>query len=263
MEDFLYLSIPVFHVQYKRWKKYGYVKAEEKENTKRALNRASGGYCMYCYSRIQVDNKLYGNLEHAIEKNNSEKLLECIPNIGMACPTCNQSFKRIGERKRKVSKLVRIKFEEKSKCTVKIRKQCTVPCKALRNLQISYSEMPGAEIILQPMGIFGKQSGEPLAIQYDIMKMEFRPNTIQYTYSNEEIIFINRHIQRFRLNDPKFRSHQLVAFMKNVIDAGGVLQQNEYSNLIVQLFADKLKEKTLKEKVDICSRIYTMIFLKL
>lgn len=41
---------------------------------------------MYCYSRIRVDGKLYVNLEHAIEKKNSEKLVECISNIGIACP---------------------------------------------------------------------------------------------------------------------------------------------------------------------------------
>lgn len=54
---------------------------------------------MYCYTRIRVDNKLYANLEHAIEKNNSDKLIECVPNIGLSCSVCNQTFKRIGEKK--------------------------------------------------------------------------------------------------------------------------------------------------------------------
>lgn len=53
---------------------------------------------MYCYTRVLVDRKMFGNLEHAIEKNNSDKLIECIPNIGLACPTCNQSFKRRNEK---------------------------------------------------------------------------------------------------------------------------------------------------------------------
>lgn len=263
MENCLCLSIPVFHVKYKHWKKYGYVKAEEKENTKEALSDASNGYCMYCYSRIRVDNKWYGNLEHAIEKKNSAKLLECIPNIGMACPACNQSFKRIGERKRKVSDSVRKQFEQKSKCTAAQRKQCTVPCKALRNLQKAYSEMPEAEIILQPMGITGKQSKNPLVLQYDVLKMQFLPNTFLYTYSEEELLFINKHIKRFRLNDPKFRTQALADFVKNVIDSGGILQQYEYNNYIVQLFADKLKEKTAEEKVEICSKIYSVILLRL
>ncbi len=135
MEDFLYLDIPLFQVQYKKWKKYGYLNASEKENTKEALVDASGGYCMYCYSRVKVDKKLYGNLEHAIEKSNSDRLIECIPNIGMACPTCNLSFKRIGEQKRKVTDADRKNFEEKCRCTTERRKQCTVPCKPLRILQ--------------------------------------------------------------------------------------------------------------------------------
>lgn len=68
MEDFIYLNIPAFRVPYRRWKKYGYSKAEERENTKEVLYKAGMGYCMYCYSRVQVDQKRYGNLEHAIEK---------------------------------------------------------------------------------------------------------------------------------------------------------------------------------------------------
>lgn len=96
---------------------------------------ASGGYCMYCYSRVKVDKKLYGNLEHAIEKSNSDRLIECIPNIGMACPICNMSFKRIGEQKRKITDFAIQNFEDNSKCTAERRKQCTVPCKPLRLLQ--------------------------------------------------------------------------------------------------------------------------------
>lgn len=183
MEDFLYLSIPAFHVRYKRWKKYGYARAEEKENTKEALLEASEGYRMYCYSRVQIDQKVNGNLEHAIEKNNSLKLIECIPDIGIACPSCNLSLKRVGEQKRKISDSTKRQFEEKSRCTIEKRKQCTVPCKALRNLQIAYSNMPDAEIILQPMSVTGRQSGEILQLQYDVMKMEFQPDTVHHTYA--------------------------------------------------------------------------------
>ena len=72
---------------------------------------------MYCYSRINVDNKWYGNLEHAIEKNNSYKLRECIPNIGAACMRCNQSLKRVGEKKRIISAKVIDVFESNSRCS--------------------------------------------------------------------------------------------------------------------------------------------------
>ena len=175
-------------------------KTEEKENLKEVLSKASYGYCMYCYSRLAVDNKWYGNLEHAIEKINSDKLIECIPNIGMACSTCNQSFKKIGDKKRKISQSMREQFEKESKCTLEKRKQCTVPCKALRSLQKSYSQMENAEIVLQPMGIVGEESEEPFVLQYDVLKMEFLPNIALHNYSEKEILFINRHIQRFHLN---------------------------------------------------------------
>lgn len=262
MDDYLCLNIPIFHVKYKRWKKYGYDKSEEKENLKEALNEASNGYCMYCYSRLKVDNKWYGNLEHAIEKNNSDKLIECIPNIGIACPTCNQSFKRIGERKRKIDKKKRKEFEKASKCILEKRKQCTVPCKALRSLQKSYSEMEDAEIMLQPMGVIGKDTNELLRLQYDVLKMEFLPNSTLHNYSKGEMMFINKHIQRFHLNDPRYRTKTLLEFIKNIIDGNGNLPDYEYNNFIVQIFADMLKEKTPCERFEICCKIYPIMFLR-
>lgn len=262
MNDYLHLNIPGVQVKYKKWKKYGYGKNEERENLKDVLNEAGNGYCMYCYTRLKVDNKWYGNLEHAIEKKNSDKLIECIPNIGMACSICNQSFKRIGEPKRKLSNDIRKKFEEKSKCSLEKRKQCTVPCKALRNLQIAYSEMEDAEIILQPMGIMGKDTKEPLELQYDVLKMEFLPNMALHNYSERERSFIDKHIQRFHLNDPKYRTKALIDFVKNVIDGNGKLPYYEYNNFIVQIFADMLQEKTLDERVRICSKLYPIMFLR-
>ena len=39
--------------------------------------------------------------------------------------------------------------------------------------------------------------------------------------------------------------------------------QYEYNNMIVQLFVDKIKDKTVEEKVDICSKIYVMLITRL
>lgn len=79
MQNLLSIDIPVFQPKYKKWKKYGYTDSREKQNLKEVLKVATGGYCMYCYSRINTDGKFVGHLEHAIEKNNSDRLLECIP----------------------------------------------------------------------------------------------------------------------------------------------------------------------------------------
>lgn len=262
MEDFLLIEMPAFKPQYKKWIKYGYNNPIEKSNLKDALEESTGGYCMYCYSRIRVDHKLFAHLEHAIEKNNSNKLIECIPNMGLSCAVCNQTFKRIGERKRKIPPDIIEKYEKSSKCSVEYRKQCTVSCKALRELQKSYSGMPDAEILLQPMGVKGNDSGEILALEYNVMNMEFEPARNTY-YSERENQFIEKHIKRFRLNDPLYRSHQLFEFIKNVIDNNGKISKYEYNNLLVKLFCEKISDKSRKDILKICKSIYVSVFPKM
>ncbi len=263
MEDFLLFEIPTFRPKYKRWKTYGYTNRKEKENLKMVLEESTNGYCMYCFSRIRVDKKLYANLEHAIEKGNSDKLVECIPNIGISCMVCNQIFKRMGEQQRKISKDVIKQYESKSKCSVQSRRQCTVSCSALRKLQKNYSKLTGAEIILQPMGVKGDDSGEELSLQYHVMNLEFQPAKDKHTYSDKEIAFIDAHIKRFRLNDPQFRSHQLFDFVKNVIDNHGKIPAYEYNNLIVELFKEKLSHKSQEDVLKICKSIFVIIFPKM
>lgn len=110
-------------------------------------------------------------------------------------------------------------YEENSKCSVENRKQCTIACKELRRLQKSYSGLPGAEIILQPMGIKRSDSGEELALQYNVLNMIFEPAKGRHTYSDKELNFIDTHINRFRLNDSQYRTRQLYDFVQNVIDS--------------------------------------------
>lgn len=261
MEDYLNLEIPVFKPHYRKWKRYGYEVAKEKANTREVLLEAGRGYCMYCYTRIVIDGRFQGHLEHAIEKNNSKRLTECIPNIGVACSQCNISFKKCGEKKRKLEAKKIIQFHNRVKCTEHNRKQCTVPCAALRKLQKEYCENADAHFILQPMGVKGAQSNEPLMIQYDVLMAEFQPANNTHTYSVDEVKFIKDHIKRFRLNDPQFRTKQLQDFVKNVVDNYGNIPQYEFNNLIVELFAEKLKEKTACEAYKICSKIYLASYL--
>ena len=84
MEDYLTIEMPKFRPNYRRWKRYGWKRPKERENSKEVLLEAGRGYCMYCYTRIQVAGKYMGDLEHAIERRNSVLLEECIPNIGIA-----------------------------------------------------------------------------------------------------------------------------------------------------------------------------------
>lgn len=263
MEDFLTLEIPAFEPKYKKTIRYGYANAVEKCNLKTVLEESTGGFCMYCFSRVRVDQKLYANLEHAIEKGNSDQLIECIPNIGLSCAVCNQTFKRIGERKRKLPGEIIDQYEKESKCSVDNRKRCTSACKALRELQKSYSCLPGAEIILQPMGIQGKDSQEELALQYNVLKMMFEPSKDRHTYSDRELGFIDAHINRFRLNDSQYRTRQLFNFVQNVIDSNGKLPTYEYNNFIVKLFHEKLSGKSREEIVKICESIFLIMFPKM
>lgn len=218
---------------------------------------------MYCYSRVYVDRKLFAHLEHAIEKNNSDKLVECIPNIGLSCPICNQTFKRIGEKKRKIQKKNMEKFEKSSECPTEKRKQCSDACKALRELQKDYNELQDAEILLQPMGVEGSGSNKMLTLQYNVMNMEFEPARNTYTYSDREIRFIEAHIQRFRLNDSQYRSRQLFDFVRNVIDNNGKIPVYEYNNLIVKLFCEKISDKPQDEILKICKSIFAIAFFKM
>lgn len=261
MQSLLCLDIPIFKPKYKKWRRYGYTDGTEKENLKEALIATTGGYCMYCYARVQPDGKYVGHLEHAIEKKNSDQLLECIPNIGLSCPTCNLSFKRIGEKNRKISTQTVCKFEKESNCEKNQRKQCTVPCKALRQLQKFYSEMPDADILLQPMNIKSKE-GRFLQLRYNVLKMEFEPlEDDAHGITDEERKFLRAHIHRFHLNDPKYRTKQLRNFVGLVIDTEGKIPIYEYNNLVVQLFAEQLEEKTKEERVKICSAIYPSLVM--
>lgn len=263
MNDMLLIEMPIYRPQYKRRIKYGYKNSKEKENLYNVLEMCSEGYCMYCYTRIRVDGKRNGNLEHAIEKKNSDKLIECIPNIGLACTTCNQTFKKRGDQKRRLSENIIREFEEKSKCTLEKRKRCTVPCGALKKMQKHYNASAEGKIILQPMGVKGNETGEPLALQYDVLNMEFRPASNFHTYSEEEKIFIEMHIKHFRLNDPVYKTRQLYDFIRNVIDNNGQMPQYEYNNWVVHQFRKNMETKSSSEILKVCKSIFCIIFTKM
>lgn len=259
MRDILLLKIPCFQPKYKRWKRYGYTDVAEKENLYEALAASSRGYCMYCFSRINIDGKFQGHLEHAIEKSNSDKLVECIPNIGLACPKCNLKFKRKGEKRRKLEQKEVSIFEFESQCEKGKRKQCTVACSALRELQKKYSGLPGAEILLQPMNVKA-ENGKFMQLQYDVLKMQFEPQE-EGAFTAQEQEFIKTHINCFHLNDPQYRTKQLLDFVRITIDSYGKIPNYEYNNLVVQLFAEQLLLKTEEERIKICSTIYPILVL--
>lgn len=248
--ELLVLQIPKFTVEFVKDKAYGYSSEEKKKSLKETLVKASNGYCMYCYRRIVLDRQNNGHLEHGIEKENSSKLFDCVPNISIVCGSCNMSRKKKGEKKRKLEKKVIEEFE-KSKCI----DGCVKPCNSYEKLKELYIENEESKIILQPLGVRGKETGESLELEYDVLDTEFKPSS-KYQYSDNEKEFINKHIVRFKLNDREQKTEQLIKFLRDTINNNGIYTTVEYNNMIVELFVKQLEGRSREEILKICSTIY-------
>lgn len=258
MADVLMIDIPKFYVEFEKDKEYGYSEKAKKANLCDALYTASKQYCMYCYTRIQIDNCRAGQLDHGIEKNISpDKLTDCVPNIGLACVNCNGKFKRYQENNR-VPKETVIKEFEKVHCT----KNCTQECVFFLRLKEKYLKNEKAHIILQPSGVKGDNTKQELLLQYDVLETEFIPSK-KYKYSENEKKFILDHIKRFHLNAVGDKTRQLIHFIEDTIEQDGHYTKVEYNNLIVELFVKQvLSGKTQEEVLKICTLIYSYSFSK-
>ncbi len=247
MNTLTILEIPSFVPNYDKNTNYG-CKGLNADNLLDLLYSTTDGYCMYCYSKIYIDSKRFGHLEHSIEKRHSSvRLEECVPNIGLACPKCNQSFKKVGDKGQVFTKK-QIESYEQVACT---QEKCTDECSAYKKLKRIY--LKKRKIILQPMGItFGNHIYK---IQYNLLKLLFEPS-ISVPYTDEEKEFINQHILRFNLNDSKYRTRELLKFCEDVINGDAHLRKGKYNNYIVDLFMDKLKNLDEKSRLKLCGAIY-------
>lgn len=259
MADLLMIDIPKFRVDFETDREYGYTGTIEKENLKDALYKAGKQYCMYCYTRIQIDNRRMGHLEHGIEKNISpDKLTDCVPDIGLACSICNDKYKRYQEKERRPEKSVITEFEKNKLC----KKNCINECSAFLKLKKEYLRNEKAHIILQPSGVKGEDSDEELLLQYDVLEAEFIPSR-SYRYSQNEKNFIQDHINRFHLNTADDKTRQLIYFIQDTIEHDGKYPDIEYNNMIVELFVEQvLTGKTQEEILKICRLIYSYSFSK-
>lgn len=246
------LDIPDFLPEYEENKTYGY-KNKPGENLEKLLRDTSKNHCMYCYALLKNDRVDIGHLEHSIEKRlDEEHLTECVPNIALACPNCNQSLKRIGEKKR-IEQMADAKkeFSDKVNC---IGAQCRSECSEYKNLKAEYCQK--SKIILQPFGVKGKNSKQEYRIQYDVYNAEFIPSQ-NYKYLEEDIDYIQQHINQFKLNDAGFKTKALQDFVEDIINADGKFRENsQYSNYIVDLFKDKIKDMTQEKVLRFCEQIY-------
>lgn len=247
-EDFFLLTLPNFIPFYDKDTCYGYSKY--RDNLLCLLMNTSKEYCMYCYNRILINGESHGQIEHGIEKSNSERLIDCVPNLGIACSKCNQSYKKKGESKRKIDTEFSSAYEEGDCLSFNCKGQC-YKYKILRNKYIEK-----ANIILQPFGVVNDRTGNEYRIQYDLLKGKYMPSKEHGKYTSAELAFINNHIQQFGLNSPERRNFEIGKYCKNVIAQHSILKGFDYNNLLVDLFRDKLSKLELEEAVHICEFVY-------
>lgn len=256
---FTHIELPNFSPKYDKNKKYGYTNVKYKMNLKSLLNKSSKNFCMYCYVRVFIEGKYFGHLEHSIEKANSKFLVECVPNIGWACPSCNDIFKRTNEKERYMTHSdIRI-FEKNLKCNFN---ECKKECRKYQNLKKKYISNPNAHIILQPNGVKGFDTGLDLRVQYNIISAQFEPSEYQGEYSESEKQFIRDHINRFHLNDVKYQTNALKNFFEDVIEKQGRTLKTEENNLIVCIFKERLKNLSQDDILNVCKKLYTYYTIK-
>ena len=113
-----------------------------------------------------------------------------------------------------------------------------------------------SRIILQPFGVKGENSNQEYRIQYDVYNAEFVPSQ-KYSYSDEDIDYIEHHINQFKLNDAGFKTKALADFVEDVIEADGKYRENsEYPNYIVDLFKEKIKGMEQEKVLRLCEQIH-------
>lgn len=248
MKKLTVLQIPSFKPKYENSTQYGY-KNKKGENLLNLLYQTTNGYCMYCYCNIEVDAKHFAHLEHSIEKRHCKKLEECVPNIGLACPKCNESFKKVGDKGSIFSKQTVNKFMANN-C---IKSDCKKECASYKNLKRSY--LKKREIILQPFGVTSHR--RDLRLQYNLLSLQFEPSEL-YAYSQQEIDFINAHIARFNLNDSYYRTRELLKFCEDIINGDRNLRTGKYNNMLVDLFIEHMKDVEFNDMRKFCETIYTI-----
>lgn len=252
-EDFFLIDIPVFEPEYDTEVKYGWSKY--KYNTWDLLKNTTGGYCMYCYDSIWINGQRRGQIEHGIEKTNSpERLTDCVPNLGIACENCNDSYKRRGEVKRKLSRESIEEFE----CGECLKYDCKSPCEKFKVLRRKY--IRNGKIVLQPFEAKCREDGHSLRLQYDLLNCRYIPSRSCREYDREELDIIAGHIKLFELNSPERKNYEIGKFCKNVIDNQCLMQGVTYNSMLVELFREKLRKLELKEAVNVCRIVYMKAF---
>lgn len=255
MEDFFVVDIPVFIPIYDANTKYGW--SRHKESLWDLLKEVTGGYCMYCYDSVWINEQRRGQIEHGIEKINSpEYLTDCIPNLGLACSNCNGSYKKRGENSRKLP-ISSIKKFEDNDCK---KYDCRGLCDGYYQLRMEY--IRSGKIILQPFEAKIHKNGHTLRLQYDLLNFKYIPAKNRDAYEKEELEIMQNHIALFGLNSPERKNYEVGKYCKNVVDYRSLMENVTYNNLVVHLLREKLKCLDITKAIKICEIIYDHAWLR-
>ena len=247
VEDFFILDVPVFVPVYKSDTKY-------KDNLWNLLKETSNGYCMYCYDSVWINKQRRGQIEHGIERKNSEKSLsDCVPNLALACEICNSKSKKRGETNRRLA-VEYIKEFEKGFCS---KFDCKGICEKFEKIRQVY--IRNGKVLLQPFEARISDKGNDLRLQYDLLNCRYILSQKE-EYTEEEKDIIEQHIQLFWLNSSERKNNEIGKYCKNVMDTGSLLLNIDYNNLMVELLKEKLQKINLKEAIKICTVIYITAF---
>ena len=222
------LNFPTFYqIDYPQKNKKYYNYNNQKE-IKDILTKSSNGYCMYCGNSIIINGKNIGQLEHSIEKKQNEVeikyLKHCKYNMSIACSVCNTSFKK--------SSIKSIDINENHFC----KEKCDEECKEYLINKEEYISKNA--IILMPKGI---KINSELGIEYDLLNLRFDPSEDK-GYSEEELNFIQNHINRFMLNSEEYMPIDIFKICIHIIKYNDIPEKGNYSNVIADIFIDYLKD---------------------
>lgn len=138
---------------------------------------------------------------------------------------------------------------------------CTTTCDKYLRLRDIIQQNDEGKIIFQPFGTKNVNTDREYLIQYDILNQKFIPS-MDLDYNEEEKEFIAKHINRFNLNDTAYRTKEFINFCEDVFEYKTIPKKRRYSNLIVDLFIDKLQGFSLEESIKICTIIYNQIIVR-
>lgn len=236
--DFFKINLPNYNIKFDSETDYKFNSKQGKINLASLLIEESKGYCMYCYTKVVIDNKNYGHLEHTIEQDTCTELIDCHYNLSLACAKCNLSHKRTQQKLRKIS--IPSIICDRSSCK---DKPCEHFFKAANSYLDNMVQNNLDKIIIKPRGVVQNNNNiiNFYNLEYDILAFEFKPAN-NSSYIPESKAFIESHIKKFHLNDEKFRTNEIAYVIEDIITYNKLPVKKRYNNLIAEIFIENMEE---------------------